>query len=64
MFDRGLIGLSDDLKILVSRHVNDPEGVRTFINKNGNALPPRRAFQRPHPNFLRCHREHCFKQQE
>jgi putative restriction endonuclease len=62
MFDRGLISLSDDLEILISRHVNDPDGVRAFINKDGRALPPQRAFQRPHPHFLQWHREHCFKQ--
>ncbi|GAA2872255.1 putative restriction endonuclease [Aminobacter niigataensis] len=28
MFDRGLIGLSDDLDILISRHANDPDGIR------------------------------------
>jgi len=33
MFDRGLISLADDLKILVSRQANDPDGVRALINK-------------------------------
>ncbi|WP_315744907.1 MULTISPECIES: HNH endonuclease [unclassified Bradyrhizobium] len=62
MFDRGLIGLADDLEILVSRQTNDPEGVRTIINKTGRALAPRRQSDRPHPHFLKWHREHCFKQ--
>lgn len=62
MFDRGLIGLSDDLEILVSRQVNDPDAVRAFINGSGRAFPPGRASERPHPRFLRWHREHCFKQ--
>jgi len=62
MFDRGLIGLGDDLEILISRQVNDPEGVRSFINKTGRALPPRRRLERPHPHFLHWHREHRFKQ--
>lgn len=62
MFDRGLISLSDDLEILISRHTNDPDGVRAFINRDSRALPPQHAFQRPHPHFLRWHREHCFKQ--
>jgi len=61
MFDRGLIGLSDDMEILVSRQVNDPEAVRTFLNPTGRALPPQQAFQRPHPRFLHWHRENCFK---
>ena len=61
MFDRGLIGLTDDLGILISRHVNDPETVRAFINRDGRARPPLRAADRPHPRFLAWHREHCFK---
>jgi len=62
MFDRGLISLGDDLEILVSRQTNDPQGIRSIINKTGQALPPRRLSERPHPHFLRWHREHCFKQ--
>ena len=62
MFDRGLLSLSDDLQILVSRQANDPEGIRALINKSGYALPPRRSFEHPHPGFLRWHRQHCFKQ--
>ena len=62
MFDRGLISLSDGLEILVSRRVNDDEGVRALINKDGRARPPRRDLERPHPHFLRWHRDHCFKQ--
>ena len=62
MFDRGLISLADDLEILISRQTNDPQGVRSIINKSGRALAPRRLSDRPHPHFLRWHREHCFKQ--
>jgi len=62
MFDRGLISLSDDLQILVSRQANDPDGIRALINKNGHAHPPQRLSDRPHPHFLQWHREHCFKQ--
>jgi putative restriction endonuclease len=61
MFDRGLIGLSDDLAILLSRQLNDPDGVRALINKSGHALPPKRTMEHPHPAYLRWHREHCFK---
>jgi putative restriction endonuclease len=62
MFDRGLISLADNLEILISRQTNDPEGVRSIINKSGRALAPRRMSDRPHPHFLSWHREHCFKQ--
>ena len=61
MFDRGLISLSDDLKIMISRHVNDQAGARAFINEIGYALAPRTKHERPHSHFLRWHREHCFK---
>ncbi|OYQ36471.1 restriction endonuclease [Niveispirillum lacus] len=61
MFDRGLITLEDDLAIRVSRHVNDRESVETFINRSGRALPPLRPSDRPHPVFLKWHRENCFK---
>ena len=62
MFDRGLISLSDDLQILISRQTNDAESIRALINKSGYALPPERLSERPHPAFLQWHREHCFKQ--
>ena len=62
MFDRGLISLADNLEILISRQTNDLEGVRSIINKSGSALAPRRLSDRPHPHFLKWHREHCFKQ--
>jgi putative restriction endonuclease len=62
MFDRGLISLSDELEILISRQVNDPDGVRGFINRSGRAFAPARPAERPHPEFLAWHRENCFKQ--
>jgi putative restriction endonuclease len=62
MFDRGLLSLSDDLQILVSRQANDPEGIRALVNKSGYALAPQRSIERPHLSFLRWHRERCFKQ--
>lgn len=62
MFDRGLISLSDDLDILISRQANDADGIRSFINRTGRAFPPLRAHDRPHPHFLQWHRENCFKQ--
>jgi putative restriction endonuclease len=61
MFDRGLISLSDDLEILISRQVNDVESVRSLISKSGRAKLPLRHADRPHPHFLQWHREICFK---
>lgn len=61
MFDRGLIGLSDELDIMVSRQVNDPSSIEAIINPTRKALVPSAAGDRPHPAFLAWHREHCFK---
>ena len=61
MFDRGLIGLSDDLDIIVSRQVNDPLSAESIINPSRKALVPHRPGDRPHPTFLAWHRENCFK---
>jgi putative restriction endonuclease len=61
MFDRGLISLSDDLDVLVSRQVNDIGSVQAFINKSGSAALPLCPADRPHPHFLRWHRENRFK---
>ncbi|WP_234680697.1 HNH endonuclease [Bradyrhizobium monzae] len=62
MFDRGLISLADNLEILISRQTNDLDGVRSMINRTGRANSPQRISDRPHPHFLKWHREHCFKQ--
>lgn len=61
MFDRGLIGLTDDLEILISRQANDPEGIRGIVSRSGRAIGPQRLSDRPHPHFLQWHREYCFK---
>jgi putative restriction endonuclease len=62
MFDRGLISLADDLQILVSRQVNDLDGVLAIINKDQRARLPIRQSDKPHPHFLSWHRANCFKQ--
>lgn len=61
MFDRGLLSLADDLQILVSRQANDPESIRSVINRSGYALSTVNMANRPHPHFLQWHRDHCFK---
>jgi putative restriction endonuclease len=35
--------------------------VQSFINKSGHASLPVRGADRPHPHFLKWHRENCFK---
>lgn len=61
MFDRGLLSLTDDLSILVSRHLNDSDSVAALLNRSGRARLPGRQADRPHPIFLGWHREHRFK---
>ncbi len=61
MFDRGLVSLSNDFEILISRRVNDIDGVRSFINKTGRAILPKNPYEQPHLHFLEWHRENCFK---
>jgi putative restriction endonuclease len=61
MFDRGLIGLDDDMRIMISRQANDPDSIRSVINATGRILLPQREADRPHPQFVRWHREHRFK---
>jgi putative restriction endonuclease len=60
MFDRGLISLSDNLEILLSSKINDIDGVRKIINSNGAARLPKNGAWRPHPRYLKWHREECF----
>lgn len=61
MFDRGLITVTDDLKIVISRQVNDRAGAKSLINNTGRLIGPLTTRDRPHPAFLRWHRENCFK---
>ncbi len=57
MFDRGLIGVTDQHDILIHRKVNDRPGVEAIINSSGKLITPERASDRPHPKFLGWHRE-------
>lgn len=61
MFDRGMVSLSDDLTILVSRQSNDLDAVKGMINASGKLLAPERLANRPRPEFVAWHRENCFK---
>lgn len=56
MFDRGLIGFSDSLEILIHRKVNDREGVEAILNSTRRLIAPAQDANRPHPQFLAWHR--------
>lgn len=61
MFDRGLISLSDDMDVLVSRHVNDTDSVWGLVNPSKKAAVPQSSALRPNPRFLKWHRDERFK---
>lgn len=58
MFDRGLIGVSNNHAIIIHRKVNDRAGVDAIINPTGQLIAPKREADRPHPQFLTWHRDH------
>jgi putative restriction endonuclease len=60
MFDRGLISLSDGGEIILSRAINDRDGVERLINRDGRAHLPLARAERPHPRYLAWHRSECF----
>ena len=60
MFDRGLVSLSDAGEILLSRKINDVEGVRKLIHADGFACLPASRHLRPHPRYLEWHRRERF----
>lgn len=60
MFDRGLLSLDDDLTILMAAN-RVPDTIQRLINPERRLLPPERPELRPHPWFLRYHRETVFK---
>ena len=60
MFDRGLLSLDDDLTILMAAN-RVPGTIQRLINPERKLLPPERPELKPHPWFLRYHRETVFK---
>jgi len=59
LFDRGLISMSDDYRILVSDKV--PEQARRILNSSGKAIVPQSALYRPNQLYLKFHRDSVFK---
>lgn len=64
MFDRGLISLGDDGEILLSRKINDIEGVEKIIYPDRRARLPASNAYRPHARYLEWHRTRCFHGEE
>jgi putative restriction endonuclease len=59
MFDRGLISIDDDFRILRANGM--PDDVARLIRPEATLLLPSDEALRPHPSFLRFHREQVFK---
>lgn len=53
MFDRGLIGVSDDYRILVARNALPKEARKLIRSK---LILPQNPRARPHPRYLKHHR--------
>lgn len=60
MFDRGILSLTDDYRILIAPDLL-PDAARRLLNPDGRLLLPPDARTRPHRQFLRYHREHIFR---
>ena len=60
MFDRGLISIADDYTLLL-RDEAIPGHFLRLINEDRCVRVPDMPSSRPHPNFLRYHREEVFR---
>ena len=60
MFDRGLLSIADDYKILQSRHLN--EDISHMLARDLIAKVPAEPRHRPHPVYMAWHRDNIFKQ--
>lgn len=60
LFDRGLISVADDYKILIVEK-KLPEQIRRMFNSDGRIIVPEDQNFRPNPYYLKFHREQIFK---
>ena len=60
MFDRGLLSIDDDFRILKANGSVPPEVTR-LLNPSGYLIVPEDYRLQPHKQFLRFHRENIFK---
>jgi putative restriction endonuclease len=62
MFDRGLVSVAEDLTILVSRNKVPADVIDRLILPGGRLHQLADRHNRPHPTYLRWHRENVFGQ--
>lgn len=60
MFDRGLVSVDDEHRVLLATS-GIPEDLGRLVQPHQRLRLPERAEWRPHPSYLRWHREHVFK---
>lgn len=60
LFDRGILSISEKGEILEARGLV-PDPIHRLLNPDRRILGPSDAALRPHPHFLRYHREKVFK---
>ncbi|MEN1960076.1 HNH endonuclease [Luteimonas sp. MJ246] len=60
LFDRGLMTFGDDYQIILSPH-GVPADVDKLIRPDRRLVVPDAPDLRPHPTYLRWHRDNCFK---
>jgi putative restriction endonuclease len=60
MFDRGLISIGDDFKILLAKNYVPDDAIR-LLNPTGAIYTPIDPTFHPNPHFLKFHRDQVFK---
>lgn len=60
LFDRGLITVDESYRVCIAS-AGLPEGLGTLVMPGRQIRLPLQSHQRPHPTFLRWHRENRFK---
>jgi putative restriction endonuclease len=59
LFDRGLISITDDYRLLIAEKV--PDQARRMLNPDGRLIVPKLSSHWPNPQYLKFHREAIFK---
>lgn len=62
MFDRGLISVADDHRILISHNKVPKETAARLIASDQKLILPKNPRHHPHPDYLQYHRENIFGQ--
>ncbi|MCY1035222.1 HNH endonuclease [Corallococcus sp. BB11-1] len=60
MFDRGLVSIDDEHRVLLATS-GVPEELGRLVQPHRKLRLPERPEWRPHPSYLKWHREHVFK---